>query len=130
MIDLNTVEKSISSCLPPSMERAADILRKALRFFPELKKTFPTGNPEEKKHARRIAQSIIDRVNEEIRKTCELLSLNFTTFSAQIVSCFSPGDALLYQEAQKWLRSYHREIFAPIRSSSIKPIKPAVRLLC
>ena len=130
MIDLSTVEQSISSGLPPSMERAADILRKALRFFPEIKKLFLTGAPEETKHAKRLAQLILDRLDEEIRKTCELLGLSYKTFSVQIVTYFSPQDALLYREAEEMIHSHQQEIFSPIKSSTAKLPKTAVRILC
>jgi hypothetical protein len=131
MIEPNTIDQILSSTLPPSMERAADIIKKSLKFYQELKKQYLLGTPEEKTLALKAARMIFARLDVEIIQICETMQLRVDTFKKQIVAYFTPQDAAQYLEATEFINAHQQEIFAPASKAVLKPAKPKIsRMFC
>ena len=115
MIDSHTIDQTLVSNLPYSMERMADIIRKAMKFYPELKNRFLVGDQEEQKRVKMLALIIVERIDDEMQKTCKHLNLRVEMFQNQIISYFSLPEALLYKESFEFIQAHHNELFQPIK---------------
>jgi hypothetical protein len=131
MIETENIAEILSSPLPYSMERAADVLRKALKFFPELKNRLLMGSDQEKAKARKMGALICGVIDEEVAKTCQTLGIRMQTFQTQIVSYLTPQDALAYKDAFEFIQAHQKEIFVPVEHNKVRNLKPkSMRLRC
>lgn len=127
-ITINEIEQLLTSKLPHSIERVAEILRQSLKIYPGLKEQFLKGSPEERKQAKKLAGAVIAFVEEEMRKAREELDLRQTTFDVSLASYLSPHEMFLFREARETIRSNQEEFFPKISfSSKKKPKQPTLR---
>ena len=134
MVDFNIIEQIMASDLPPSMERAAVIINKALKVYLELKNQLLAGTPEEKKSAKEWIMLILEQIVQEVCKICTAIELDARTFNRQITPYLSPEDAKLYKEAIEFITTHYNEISARTKprcnsSTKIKKTK-ALRTYC
>jgi len=109
---VDDVDREFSSTRPYSLERAAEIIKKSLRYYRELKTQFLVGLPEEIENARRLASLIIDRIEDEVSNTCKFLSLSLRSFNEGVVFYLTSTEALEYQHATEFIKAHHYEIFS------------------
>jgi hypothetical protein len=119
MIDIKTL---FASSGPASLQRMAGIFKKILKFYPSLKNQFLAGSSKEKEQVISWTVQLFERLREEIARTCDTIDMPFEAFEQQILSCFSPEEALLYREANDFVETHRHEIFAFQKKSTMRPI--------
>jgi hypothetical protein len=136
MDDLNfSNDIELISRRPPSLERSAEIIKKSLEYYLKLKNLFLMGSSEEKENARKAAILIMDRINEEVAKTCKAINLNPNKFFEELLSQFSLKETIQYKEANAFINTHRNEIFCQNQSkpkvarSSAKLIKNKTMIL-
>jgi hypothetical protein len=122
MINPDIIDQALTSALPVSIERVAEIMRKALKLYQPLKDSFIRGAPPEQAEARKMAMLIIQRVEEEMQKACETLGIAWHTCEAQIFSYFTSFDIALYQEVRGYIMDNYDKIFVSHKTKHAVPV--------
>jgi hypothetical protein len=112
-MNIQEIQQTLSSELPPSLERAATVLKKAVAFFPELQKQIFSGSTDEKAEAQRIGRMLCQLTESEIVQTCQALHLPSEVFHAKLFACWSAAEIQNYQDAWVFIRTHHHELFPP-----------------
>jgi len=128
-MDSLTINLSPSN-LPYSVERAVGVTRQALKLFPDLKRRFLNGTPEEKEQVKSAGLALMERIDDEFRKTTEILGLPPRSCEILVSDHLSLQEKALYQEATQFIKQHCNEIFSVVKSANKVFRKTKLRILC
>lgn len=98
------IEKTLPTTLPP-MERAVDLLQKALSLFPQLKEI-----ADSKKQIRAI-RNVLSCFNQEMNPICEALGRTMDAVLQEAASQLSSEDQKKYSEMVRFIQKNREKLF-------------------